>query len=132
MVHPIQFERERSRSDVLTRASRSMDGVRFDAALSTFVEKYIHDYRLKSSTADLLRQRANRLNQQLGEVRLATIDTRALREAIAPASQFEQSKLKSLLGRFFRYAISIGTYPSFPNPVDNERSTTLRRNGCDG
>ena len=43
---------------------------RFDAALSAFVDKYITDYRLKSTTEALLRQRQRRLGKHLGRFRL--------------------------------------------------------------
>ncbi|HWM27859.1 MAG TPA: hypothetical protein VNQ14_05340 [Woeseiaceae bacterium] len=93
---------------------------RFDAALTAFVGKYITDYRLKSTTAALLRQRRQRLGRHLGDVQVAAIDTHMLREAIACSSQFEQGKMKTLLVRFFRYAKSTGTYPShLTNPVND-------------
>jgi len=63
---------------------------RFDAALTAFVDKYITDYRLKSTTAALLRQRRQRLGRHLGDVQVAAIDTHMLRESIACSSQFEQ------------------------------------------
>lgn len=92
----------------------------FSTALDQFVEKYISDYRLKSSTAALLRQRRSRLAKQLGNIQVAKIDTQMLREAITSCSQFEQSKMKTLLVRFFRYAKSHGAYPShLVNPVDD-------------
>lgn len=78
----------------------------FKAALSAFVEKYIVDYRIKSSTAALLRQRRTRLTDRLGDIQVAAIDTQMLRETIERSSQFEQGKMKTLLVRFFRYAKS--------------------------
>ncbi|HEX7037068.1 MAG TPA: tyrosine-type recombinase/integrase [Pseudomonadales bacterium] len=115
-----QFERDRSRRDAIARASERLDGVRFEPAFTAFVEKYIRDYRLKSSTAARLRQRRDRLNAHLGNTSLSLVDTQALREVIASSSQFEQTKLRTLLSRFFQYAISVGAYPgSFANPVDN-------------
>ena len=90
----------------------------FDEALGTFVEKYITDYQLKPSTAALLRQRQKRLRKHLRGLQVASIDTQILREAIVENSQFEQSKLKTLLARFFSYSKSCGAYPShLPNPV---------------
>jgi integrase len=48
------------------------------------------------------------------------ITTQMLRESVASGSQFEQTKLKTLLQRFFRYAKSTGMYPShLTNPVDD-------------
>ncbi|MGH8195744.1 MAG: hypothetical protein ACREQ8_15290 [Woeseiaceae bacterium] len=92
----------------------------FEGALKEFVERYITDYRLKQSTAALLRQRRNRLCNEIGDIQVATIDTQMLREAIASNSQFEQGKMRTLLLRFFRYAKSHGAYPShFANPVDD-------------
>ena len=92
----------------------------FEAALSAFVEKYIVDYRIKSSTAALLRQRRTRLTDRLGDIQVAAIDTQMLRETIERSSQFEQGKMKSLLVRFFRYAKSTGIYPChLTNPVDD-------------
>ena len=92
----------------------------FSLAFPVFVDKYIQDYRLKSSTAPRLRQRQRRLCGQIGVLQLPTIDTQILREAIAADSQFEQSKIKTLLLRFFRYAKSTGLYPPhLANPVDD-------------
>lgn len=92
----------------------------FEIALRNFVEKYIVDYRIKSTTAALLRQRRRRLTGQLGDVQVAAIDTQMLREVIASSSQFEQGKMRTLLLRFFRYAKSTGIYPChLPNPVDD-------------
>lgn len=116
----LQLDRERTRNEAVANASPSLEGQRFKPALDDFVEKYIHDYRLKSSTAAVLRQRRDRLNRHLGDHCLALIDTQVLREVIRHGSQFEQSKLRSLLKRFFQYAISNGDYPSsLANPVDN-------------
>ena len=105
-----------------TRLEATIDfgGPLFADALDVFVGKYIDDYRLKSSTAALLRQRQKRLSKQLRGLQVATIDTQILREAISEDSQYEQSKLKTLLTRFFRYSKSNGTFPShLPNPVDD-------------
>lgn len=77
----------------------------FEDALTSFVEKYIVDYRIKASTAALLRQRRQRLTKQLGDVQVAALNTQLLREAIACSSQFEQGKMKTLLVRFFRHAV---------------------------
>ncbi|MGH2448649.1 MAG: hypothetical protein ACRDFS_08615, partial [Chloroflexota bacterium] len=77
-------------------------------------------YNLKSSTAQLLHQRGQRLTGALGKLQVPMVDTWMLREAISTGSQFEQSKLKTLLLRFFRYAKSTGMYPShLGNPVDD-------------
>lgn len=112
----IQVEREATRLE----AAVDFGSPRFDTALHDFVERYIADYRLKSTTAALLRQRQERLCRQLGSLQVATIDTKLLREAIGESSQFEQSKMKTLLTRFFKYAKSNGTYPShLANPVDD-------------
>lgn len=101
-------------------AAIDLGSPRFDDALRAFVDKYVVDYRLKPTTAALLRQREQRLSRQLGDIQVAAIDTQILREAIAESSQFEQSKMKTLLMRFFRYAKSNGTYPThLQNPVDD-------------
>ena len=105
-----------------TRLEATIDfgGPLFADALDSFVGKYIDDYRLKSSTAALLRQRQERLSKHLRGLQVATIDTQILREAISEDSQYEQSKLKTLLTRFFRYSKSNGTFPShLPNPVND-------------
>ena len=112
----IQLEQEATRLE----ATMDFGSPRFDMTLQDFVEKYIADYRLKSTTAALLRQRQERLCRQLGGLQVATIDTKLLRETIGECSQFEQSKMKTLLTRFFKYAKSNGTYPShLTNPVDD-------------
>lgn len=92
----------------------------FGDAFTEFTDKYILDYRLKDSTARLLHQRKERLIKELGDIQMPLIDTEILREVIANSSQFEQSKLKTILMRFFKYAKSTGIHPShLPNPVDN-------------
>jgi integrase len=92
----------------------------FGRAFGTFVEKYIRDYRLKSSTARRLHQRRIRLTASLGDLQVPMIDTQLLRESIASCSQFEQTKMKTLLERFFRYAKSTGAYPShLVNPAND-------------
>lgn len=92
----------------------------FKIAFGEFVDKYVRDYRLKSSTAKLLHQRKERLIKELGGIQMPLIDTEMLREVVARSSQFEQTKLKTILARFFRYAKSTGTHPShLPNPVDD-------------
>lgn len=112
----IKCEQEAARLE----ASVDLGSVRFSEAFSAFVERYISDYSLKSSTARLLHQRGQRLTDALGKIQVPMIDTQMLREAISMGSQFEQSKLKTLLLRFFRYAKSTGTYPShLGNPVDD-------------
>lgn len=114
--HRIQCEQDAARLEVLV----DLGGVPFGEAFEAFVAKYIHDYGLKSSTACLLRQRQRRLAELLGQVEVPLITTQMLREAIAAGSQFEQSKLKTLLLRFFRYAKSMGVYPPhLVNPVDD-------------
>jgi integrase len=101
-------------------AAVDLGSPRFDAALESFVEKYVADYRLKSSTAALLKQRQNRLSKQIGDVQVANVDTQMLREVLSCSSQFEQTKMRTLLLRFFRYAKSHGAYPShLVNPVDD-------------
>ena len=105
-----------------TRLEAALDfgSPRFKAALTAFVDKYIVDYRIKPSTVALLRQRRDRLTKRLGNVQVAALDTQMLREAIACSSQFEQSKMKTLLVRFFRYAKSTGIYPChLTNPVND-------------
>jgi len=112
----IHCEQEAARLE----ASIDLGSVKFADAFDAFVEKYIVDYRLKSSTAQLLRQRQRRLSKAFGEIQVPMITTQMLREAISLGSQFEQSKLKTLLLRFFRYAKSNGAYPShLANPVDD-------------
>jgi len=113
-----QYQRRAEREGMIARVASHVDSVHFDQAFGEFVEKYIQDYRLKSSTARLLRQRCGRLVEILRGVPLILMDTPTLREAIASFSQFEQSKQKTLLNRFFSYAISNGTYPAhLSNPV---------------
>ncbi|HWG77841.1 MAG TPA: hypothetical protein VN660_13765 [Steroidobacteraceae bacterium] len=113
--HLIQSQQAAARLE-----SVSLGGVRFSEAFSAFTEKYIADYSLKASTARLLHQRCHRLAAALGKIYVPMIDTQVLREAISVGSQFEQSKLKTLLLRFFRYAKSTGMYPShLGNPVDD-------------
>jgi enterobacteria phage integrase len=112
----IQCEQNAARLEVAT----DIGGVSFRDAFGAFVEKYIADYCLKSSTALLLQQRRRRLSDALGKTQVPMITTQMLREAVAGDSQFEQSKLKTLLLRFFRYAKSTGSYPShLANPVDD-------------
>jgi len=112
----IQCEHEASRLD----HSVNVGGVTFSDAFGAFTERYISDYSLKSSTAQLLRQRQRRLTEAFGATQVAMINTQMLREAISLGSQFEQSKLKTMLLRFFRYAKSTGIYPShLANPVDD-------------
>lgn len=112
----IQLEQE----VVRVEASVNLGSARFSEAFGAFVEKYICDYSLKSSTARLLHQRCQRLTSALGTIQVPMVDTQMLREAISTGSQFEQSKLRTLLLRFFRYAKSTGMYPShLGNPVDD-------------
>lgn len=112
----IQREQEADRLE----ASIDLGMPAFNSAFAEFVEKYIKDYRLKDSTARLLNQRKERLIKELGHIQMPMIDTEILREVIARSSQFEQSKLKTILMRFFKYAKSTGIHPSYlPNPVDN-------------
>ena len=114
--HRIQCEQEAARLE----ASVDLGSVAFSDAFGEFVEKYIADYSLKSSTAQLLRQRRRRLIDALGKIQVPMIDTQMLREAISSGSQFEQGKLRTILLRFFRYAKSTGLYPShLSNPVDD-------------
>jgi integrase len=97
-----------------------LGGELFHTAFQDFIQKYICDYRLKSSTARRLHQRRDRLKDGLGDLRVPVIDTQLLREAIASYSQFEQTKMKTLLERFFRYAKSAGIYPShLANPAND-------------
>jgi hypothetical protein len=112
----IQCEQEAARLE----ASVNLGSVSFAEAFGAFVEKYVSDYSLKSSTTRLLYQRRQRLTDALGKIQVPMVDTQMLREAILMGSQFEQSKLKTLLLRFFRYAKSTGIYPShLGNPVDD-------------
>jgi enterobacteria phage integrase len=105
---------------VRIEAALDFGSVPFGTAFDTFVSKYIDDYQLKSSTARRLRQRQQRLTEQLGGIQVPAITTQLLREAIASSSQFEQSKLRTLLLRFFKYAKSTGAYPAhLANPVDD-------------
>ncbi|MDZ7670910.1 MAG: tyrosine-type recombinase/integrase [Gammaproteobacteria bacterium] len=114
--HRLEVERKAARIQFHTHP----DAVSFETGFSSFVERYIKDYSLKSSTATLLRQRRDRLISKTGTIGLAAIDTELLRETISTFSPFEQSKVKSLLHRFFKYAMSTGTYPThLPNPVTN-------------
>lgn len=112
----VQMEQRATRLE----ASVDLGSPRFDGALAAFIDKYIVDYRLKSTTAALLRQRQQRLIRDLGDVQVANIETQMLREVISRCSQFEQTKMKTLLLRFFKYAKSHGDYPShLANPVDD-------------
>jgi integrase len=112
----IQTEQEAA----IVEASLNLGGARFEIELNLFVSKYIEDYQLKASTARLLRQRQRRLTEQLGDVQVPAITTPLLRDVVSLSSAFEQSKLRTLLLRFFRYAKSTGVYPShLPNPVDD-------------
>lgn len=102
------------------QASETRDGKSFEEAFCEFVEKYIVDYRLKVTTARLLKQRQERLVARLGKLPTNIISTQMLREAIAASSEFEQTKMKTLLLRFFQYAKSTGLYPNhIGNPVDD-------------
>jgi integrase len=112
----IQCEQDAARLE----ASVNLGSACFSQAFGAFVEKYILDYSLKSNTARLLHQRRQRLVDALGKIQVPMVDTQMLREAISTGSQFERSKLKTLLLRFFRYAKSTGMYPShLGNPVDD-------------
>lgn len=53
-----------------TRLEAALDfgSPRFEAAMAEYVHKYIVDYRIKPSTAALLRQRRDRLTKCLGDV----------------------------------------------------------------
>ena len=112
----IRCEQEAARLETMV----NVGGASFSDAFGAFIEKYISDYSFKSSTARLLHQRHRRLTEALGEIQMPMIDTQLLREAISRGSQFEQSKLKTVLLRFFRYAKSTGIYPvHLTNPVDD-------------
>ena len=112
----IQCEQQAARIE----ASVNLRSLSFSEAIDAFVERYIADYGLKASTARLLHQRCQRLTIALGKIQVPMVDTQILREAISTGSQFEQSKLKTLLLRFFRYAKSTGMYPShLSNPVND-------------
>jgi hypothetical protein len=92
-----------------------------DVSVQKEMARQLVDYRLKSSTALLLRQRQQRLTEQLGEIQVPAITTQLLREAVASSSQFEQSKLRALLLRFFKYAKSTGVYPAHLAPGARHR-----------
>lgn len=97
-----------------------MEGSTFAREFVGFVTKYCNDYRLKSSTRQRLFQRSQRLASRIGDVPLPIVDTRLLREAVEEDSAFEQTKLRTILERFFQYAKSQGCYPQhLPNPVDD-------------
>ena len=101
-------------------ACLDLRGELFATTFGSFVERYIRDYRLKASTARRLLQRSARLRDRLGDLQIPAIDTQLLRESIASCSQFEQTKMKTLLERFFRYAKSTGAYPShLVNPAND-------------
>lgn len=115
-----KYRTELEQRTMRLEAAIDLGSPRFATAFEQFVEKYIEDYRLKQSTAALLHQRRKRISKQIGDVQVAAIDTQMLREAIAGNSQFEQSKMRTLLLRFFRYAKSNGDYPShLVNPADD-------------
>jgi hypothetical protein len=67
----LQCEQEASRLEM----SLNVGGISFSDAFGAFIEKYISDYSLKSSTARLLRQRHRRLTEALGETQVPMIDT---------------------------------------------------------
>jgi integrase len=114
--HRIREQQDAARVE----ARLSFSGELFSTTFEAFVEKYIRDYRLKSSTARRLHQRRVRLTHCLGDLQVPVIDTQLLRESIASCSQFEQTKMKTLLERFFRYAKSTGVYPShLVNPAND-------------
>ena len=60
----IQCEQEAARLE----ASVNLGSAGFSDAFGAFVEKYISDYSLKSSTAQLLHQRRQRLADALGKI----------------------------------------------------------------
>lgn len=127
--HRIREQQDAARVE----ASLNIGGELFSTTFEAFVEKYIRDYRLKSSTARRLHQRRNRLVDRLGELQVPVIDTQLLRESIASCSQFEQAKMKTLLERFFRYAKSTGVYPShLVNPANDLLSIPCRANSGTG
>lgn len=112
----IQCEQEAARRETIL----DVGAVTFADAFAAFIDKYINAYHLKATTARRLRQRQRRLGEALAQTQVPMITTQMLREAISRDSQFEQTKLKTLLLRFFRYAKSSGAYPShLTNPVDD-------------
>jgi enterobacteria phage integrase len=116
LSYQIQIEQQAARLE----ASIDFGGAIFKTAFAAFVDKYIGDYQLKPSTAQLLRQRQQRLEAKIGEIQIPALTTQILRESICGCSQFEQTKMRTLLSRFFRYAKSTGGYPShLSNPVDD-------------
>jgi hypothetical protein len=85
----------RYRLEIEQRAARieavlDFGSVPFRTAFDDFVSKYIDDYRLKSSTARRLRQRQQRLTDQLGEIQVPAITTHVLRETIATDNRGDQ------------------------------------------
>lgn len=115
-----RYRIEREREAARTEAAVDLSSPQFDSAIAAFVDKYVTDYRLKPSTAVLLRQRQIRLSRTLAGVQVAALDTCMLREAISGSSQHEQGKMKTLLARFFSFAKSTGMYPPhLVNPVDD-------------
>lgn len=114
-----QYRIKAEQSATKLYASLDLGAPRFADAMTEFVDKYIKDHHLKASTAKLLQQRRNRLIKELGEFQVPVIDTQMLSEVLERSSQFEQTKLKTLLGRFFNYAASKGMHPAhLANPVD--------------
>ena len=114
--HRLQLEKE------FSRAEESMDlgAPLFKESFKTYIEKYIVDRRLKASTAQAVRQRRERIINQLGDIQVPVIDTQMLREAIAGCSPYEQSKMRTLTFSYFKFAKSSGIFPnSLPNPVDD-------------
>ena len=107
-----KYRIELEQKTVMLEATLDLRSPQFAVALQQFVEKYIRDYRLKSSTARRLVQRQGRLIGHLGALQVAAIDTEMMRQAVSSSSQFEQSKTKTLLLRFFQYAKSTGAYPA--------------------
>jgi hypothetical protein len=73
----IQCEQEAARLE----ASVNLGSVSFAEAFGAFVEKYVSDYSLKSSTTRLLYQRRQRLTDALGKIQVPMVDTQMLREA---------------------------------------------------
>lgn len=97
-----------------------LGGCDFGSAFAAFVGKYCDDYRLKASTRQRLMQRSTRLASRLTDIQLGLVDTQMLREAIEVDSSYEQTKMRTVLRRFFQFAKSRGEYPQhLPNPVDD-------------
>jgi len=71
-----RYRTQLERRAIRAEAAVDVDSPAFEAAVEAFVEKYIADYYLKQSTADLLRQRRKRLVRPIGDVQCVVVEAR--------------------------------------------------------